>query len=117
MPCRPADPAPAPLEAYCQQFDGCFRTVNQRNAFRRYLAGLLLPAERNKTLTALAHAEPIVGAQQPGVQRLQWFLSESSWQPAALNQRRHSALGYLSPVAFEACNCEAVRAAYLSPVH
>jgi len=85
---RLADPSPAPLEAYCQQFDACFRTVNQRTAFRRYLEGLLLPAERNKTLTALAHAEPISGAQQPGVQRLQWFLSESSWQPAAINRRR-----------------------------
>jgi hypothetical protein len=84
---RPAEPAPAPLEAYCQQFDDCFRTVNQRTAFRRYLAGLLLPAERNKTLTALANAESITGPQQPGVQRLQWFLSESSWQPAVINFR------------------------------
>jgi SRSO17 transposase len=85
---RPADPVPVPLETYCQQFDACFRTVNQRNAFRRYLTGLLLPAERNKTLTALASAEPVTGAQRPGVQRLQWFVSESSWQPAALNRRR-----------------------------
>lgn len=85
---RPAEPAPAPLEAYCQQFDDCFRTVNQRTAFRRYLEGVLLPAERHKTLTALANAEPITGAQQPGVQRLQWFLSESSWQPGVINRRR-----------------------------
>jgi hypothetical protein len=85
---HPAEPAPAPLEAYSQQFDDCFRTVNQRTAFRRYLEGVLLPAERNKTLTALANAEPILGAQQPGVQRLQWFLSESSWQPAGINRRR-----------------------------
>ncbi len=85
---RPVESAPVPLEAYCQQFDDCFRTVNQRNAFRRYLEGLLLPAERNKTLTALANAEPNTGAQQSGVQRLQWFLSESSWQPAVINRRR-----------------------------
>ena len=39
------------------------------------LAGLLLPAERTKTLTALAHAEPIIGAPHPAVQRVQWFLS------------------------------------------
>jgi hypothetical protein len=84
----PADPSPAPLETYCQQFDDCLRTINQRTAVRRYLEGLLLPAERNKTLTALAHAEPIIGAQQPGVQRLQWFLSESSWRPSAINRRR-----------------------------
>lgn len=83
-----AEPAIGPLEAYCQQLDSCFRTINQRNSLRRYLEGLLLPAERNKTLTALANAEPIVGAQQGHVQRLQWFLSESSWQPAVLNRQR-----------------------------
>jgi hypothetical protein len=46
---------PGPLEAYCQQFDSYFRQLNQRDRFRRYLAGLLLPAERHKTLTALAN--------------------------------------------------------------
>lgn len=55
---------------------------------RRYLEGLLLPAERNKTLTALANTEPIVGAQHPRAQGLQWFLSESTWQPDAINAQR-----------------------------
>ena len=41
--------------------------------------GLLLPRDRNKTLTGLAGAEPITGAQHREVQRLQWFLSESAW--------------------------------------
>ncbi len=45
----------------------------QRHGFRRYLAGLLLPAERSKTLTALANTEPVVGAQRKEAQRLQWF--------------------------------------------
>jgi DDE superfamily endonuclease len=49
---------------------------------------LLSPRERNKTLTALAGAEPVVGAQHPAVQRLQFFLSESSWDAEALNARR-----------------------------
>src|SRR5215218_5533087 len=80
--------APGPLEAYAQQFDDLFGKVNQRRAFRQYLAGLLLPTERNKTLTALANAEPIVGAQDPAVQALQWFLSESTWDAAAVTQRR-----------------------------
>jgi hypothetical protein len=80
--------APGPLEAYAAQFDDLFERRNAREAFRRYLEGLLLPAERNKTLTALANAEPIVGAQQPRVQSLQWFLSESTWDAAALNARR-----------------------------
>ncbi|HEV2108295.1 MAG TPA: hypothetical protein VGR16_08535, partial [Thermomicrobiales bacterium] len=50
--------------------------------------GLLLPAERNKTLTALAIAEPIEGGQHRQVQGLQWFLSESMWDPQEVNQRR-----------------------------
>src|SRR5213075_2023493 len=49
--------------------------------------------DRNKTLTALADAEPITGAQHRQVQRLQWFLSESSWDHEALNQQRVALLG------------------------
>ena len=49
----------------------------QRRGFREYLAGLLAPRERNKTLTALAGAEPVTGFKLPAVQRLQFFLSES----------------------------------------
>jgi SRSO17 transposase len=81
-------PIPEPLERYAAQFDDVFTRANQRQAFRQYLAGLLLPAERNKTLTALANAEPIAGAQHPTVQRLQWFLSESTWEAAAITTRR-----------------------------
>ena len=84
----PADPAPGPLEDYAACFDGLFATLAQRRAFRRYLQGLLLSAERNKTLTALANTEPVVGAQRKEAQGLQWFLSESSWYPEELNRRR-----------------------------
>jgi hypothetical protein len=49
---------------------------------------LLLPAERNKTLTALANTEPVVGAQRKEAQSLQWFLSESRWDPEEINERR-----------------------------
>jgi len=87
-PRRAATPAPGPLEAYCRQFDALFSKVNQRDGFRRYLEGVLLPQERHKTLTALANTEPVVGAQQPPAQSLQWFLSESTWDPEALTQRR-----------------------------
>lgn len=45
--------------------------------FREYLAGLLMPRDRNKTVTALAGAEPVEGAQHPAVQRLQFCLPES----------------------------------------
>ena len=85
---RPVSPAPGPLEAYCQHFDPLFSPRNQRDSFRRYLEGLLLPQERNKTLTALANTEPVVGAQHAHAQGLQWFLSESTWDPDALTQRR-----------------------------
>jgi DDE superfamily endonuclease len=60
----------------------------QRRGFREYLQGLLLPRDRNKTLTALAGAEPVVAAQAKGVQRLQFFLSESPWDAEVINARR-----------------------------
>jgi SRSO17 transposase len=90
MPAFP--PIPAPLEAYAAQFDDLFSRAQQRTAFRQYLAGLLLPGERTKTLTALANAEPVVGAQAPAAQRLQWFLSESTWDAAAITVRRQEVL-------------------------
>lgn len=85
---QPVTPAPAPLEAFAQQFDPLFGKRNQREGFRRYLEALLVPAERNKTLTALVNAEPIVGAQAARVQALQWFLSESTWDAASVNSKR-----------------------------
>jgi hypothetical protein len=45
--------------------------------FREYLAGLLVPRDRNKTLTALAGAELVAEAGSSAVQVLQFFLSES----------------------------------------
>jgi hypothetical protein len=76
------------LEGYAAQFDDLFGRLAQRRGFREYLAGLLAPRERNKTLTALAGAEPVSGAQHPAVQRLQFFLSESRWDAEKLNDRR-----------------------------
>jgi hypothetical protein len=85
---QPVPPAPGALEDYATHFDALFSQANQRHAFRQYLEGLLLPAERTKTLTALANTEPIIGAQSPGAQALQWFLSESTWDPDTVNRRR-----------------------------
>ncbi|MER6408551.1 transposase [Streptomyces viridosporus] len=85
---RPCPPVPGPLEGYATRFDDLFSSLAQRRGFREYLAGLLLPRDRNKTLTCLAGAEPIVGAQHSGVQRLQFFLSESRWDPERVNARR-----------------------------
>jgi hypothetical protein len=85
---RPCPPAPGLLEAYAAQFDPLFQTLAQRHSFREYLQGLLLPRDRNKTLTALAGAEPVTEAHAGRVQRLQFFLSESPWDTEAINGRR-----------------------------
>jgi SRSO17 transposase len=84
----PCPPAPGPLEDYAASFDDLFGTLAQRRGFREYLAGLLLPRDRNKVLTALAGTEPIVGAQGAPAQRLQFFLSESAWEVEDVNARR-----------------------------
>ncbi len=84
----PCPPAPGPLEDYAARFDALFGSLAQRRGLRDYLQGLLLPRDRNKTLTALAGAEPVVGAQHRAVQGLQFFLSESPWDHEQVNQRR-----------------------------
>ena len=84
----PCPPAPGPLEEYAERFDDRLGTLAQRRGFREYLQGLLLPRDRHKTLTGLVGTEPIVGAQAPSVQRLQFFLSESPWDAEAINRRR-----------------------------
>jgi hypothetical protein len=56
---RPCPAAPGPLEDYAARFDDLFHSPAQRRGFREYLAGLLVPRDRNKTLTALAGAEPV----------------------------------------------------------
>ncbi|MCW2639265.1 MAG: Transposase [Dactylosporangium sp.] len=85
---RVCPPAAGPLEEYAASFDGLFASLAQRRGFREYLTGLLLQRGRNKTLTALAGAEPVVGAGNPAVQRLQFFLSESHWDAEKINDRR-----------------------------
>lgn len=87
-PPQPCPPAPGPLEAYAAHFDPLFRRLAQRTAFRTYVAGLLAPRDRNKTLTALAGAEPVVQAQAPEVQRLQYFVAEAEWDEVALTAER-----------------------------
>src|SRR5947207_14603085 len=85
---KPCPRAPGPLEEYAAWFDDLFGSLAQRRGFREYLAGLLAPRDRNKTLTALAGAEPVAGAGHRSVQRLQFFLSESRWDPEQVNARR-----------------------------
>src|SRR5438105_14226813 len=71
--------APEPLEEYLEHFDPWLSKSNQREGLRQYLEGLLLPSERHKTLTGLVNTEPVVGAQLPRAQKLQWFLSVADW--------------------------------------
>jgi hypothetical protein len=72
--------APGLLEDVAQAFDPVCPMLNQREACRWYVEGLRWPTERKKTLTGLANSEPVVGAQEGRVQRLQGSLSESSWE-------------------------------------
>ena len=80
--------APAPLEEYAKHFDALFGKSNQRDGFRRYMEGLLLPSERRKTLTGLVNTEPVIGAQLPRAQALQWFLSEADWDERKMQESR-----------------------------
>jgi hypothetical protein len=46
-----------------------------------------MPRDGSKTLTALVGAEPLIQAQAAEVQRLQFFLSEASWNAEAIRFR------------------------------
>src|SRR6185437_12631086 len=85
---QPCPSAPGPREDYAAAFDVLFSRLGQRRSFREYLTGLLLPRDRNKTLTALAGAEPVVEAQAAAVQRLQYLLSEAAWDKELVTARR-----------------------------
>jgi hypothetical protein len=61
---KPVEPAPGPLEDYARRFDDLLANRAQLQGFRRYVEGLLMPEERNKTLTALANTEPVARAQR-----------------------------------------------------
>ena len=52
------------------------------------MADLLAPRDRNKTLTCLVGVEPVTGSKDAAVQRLQFFLSESTWDAEQINDRR-----------------------------
>jgi len=71
------------IDRFCGQFDDLFCRLAERTALRHYLIGLLLPRERNKTLTELAALVP--GADR---QRLHHFLHEAPWDPDAVGARR-----------------------------
>ena len=80
---KPTAPTAEATDRFCSHFDDLFARLAERTAVRHYLIGLLLPRERNKTLTELAALVP--GADR---QRLHHFLHDASWDSAALNARR-----------------------------
>src|SRR2546429_438249 len=84
---KPCPPAPGPLEGYAARFDDLFTHVAQRRGMREYLAGLLAPRDRNKTLTALAGGEPVTGGGHPAGQRPQVFLFGTRGGPERGNAR------------------------------
>ena len=76
-------------------FDTLFPRREERQAFRQYLIGLLLPREHNKTLVELAALVP--GAKR---QRLHHFMHDAPWDAEAVNSQRLSlwqAHPYLGP--------------------
>src|SRR5438045_9604612 len=89
----PCLPAPGPLEEYAARFDDLFTRVAQRRGFREYLAGLLAPRDRNKTLTALAGAEPVAGAGHAAVPGPGFLLAECRRDPRWVQARRLELLG------------------------
>jgi hypothetical protein len=47
----PCPAAPGSLEGYAARFEDLFGSLARRRGFREYLARLLAPRDRNKTLT------------------------------------------------------------------
>ncbi|MDP9350002.1 MAG: IS701 family transposase [Chloroflexota bacterium] len=93
-PRKSTNPTAQAIDRFCAQFDDLYCRVSERQAFRQYLIGLLLPREHNKTLTVLSSLVP--GAN---TQRLHHFVHDSPWDCDAVNARRlslwqqHRALG------------------------
>jgi len=69
----PCPLASGPPECYAARFHELFGSLAQQREFRELPGRAAAPRDRNKTLTALAGAESVAGAQLPSVQRLQLF--------------------------------------------
>ena len=56
---KPTAPTAAEaIDRFCGDFDDLFARLAERTAVRHYLIGLLLPRERNQTLTGAGRAGP-----------------------------------------------------------
>lgn len=63
-PRKPTAPTAEAIDQFCSAFDPLFPRREEREAFRHYLIGLLLPREHNKTVVELAALVP--GAKPTG---------------------------------------------------
>jgi SRSO17 transposase len=80
---KPTQPTASAIEDFAGNFDHLFNRLNQRENFRQYLSGLLVPLGTNKHLRGIAAAIP--GA---AVEALQHFLVDAPWSLEAVNKQR-----------------------------
>jgi len=80
---KPTHPTAEALEAFAEHFDPLFSRLSQRENFRYYLSGLLVPMETNKHLRGIAATIP-----EANVESLQHFLVDAPWSATAVNTQR-----------------------------
>lgn len=84
---KPTRPMAQAIEEFAAHFDPLFKRLSQRENFRYYLSGLLVPIETNKHLQGIAAAVP-----EANVESLQHFLVDAPWSATALNRQRWTLL-------------------------
>lgn len=80
---KPTRPTATAIEEFDTHFDPLFKRLSQRENFRHYVSGLLVPIETNKHLRGLAAAVP-----EAEVEALQHFLVDAPWSLTTLNATR-----------------------------
>lgn len=82
-PRKPTAPTAEAIDQFCASFDPLFSRWEERQAFRHYLIGLLLPREHNKTAVELA-------ALVPGANRHQMhhFMHDATWDACSAKSQK-----------------------------
>ncbi|MER6820077.1 transposase [Streptomyces cellulosae] len=93
MPAR----RPGPAGGDATRFDDLLVSLTQRRSLCEYLTALLAPRDRNRTLTCLAGTEPVTGSEDADAQRLQFFVSKSTWDDVKVNNRRLQLIAPIRP--------------------
>jgi SRSO17 transposase len=76
-------PTTQAMDDYATHFDPMFKRLSQRENFRHYLSGLLVPTESNKHLRGIAATVP-----EAEVEALQHFLVDAPWSLTNINTTR-----------------------------